>query len=290
MGRRKDGIALLSGIVLCGRCGQRMQVGYSGKDHQHVTYTCNQNQRRYAEPVCQHVPGRPVDEIVTLAVLAALTPEQIDLSLAVIEEIERQQAALRKQWDLRLEGARYAAQLAQRRYEQVDPENRLVARTLERQWEDKLHAYDQLQAEFEHFQQQAPLGLVDTQRQLLRNLVDDLPRVWHADTTSPSERKELLRLLVADVTLTRQETDIRVQIRWHTNLLDTFLVPLPSRGSPHEIDAILHRIRSLSSDHTDAQIAEILNHDHLFSIQGKPFTAKLVSGLRRRHSISKQSA
>jgi DNA invertase Pin-like site-specific DNA recombinase len=290
MGRRKDGVALLSGIVLCGRCGQRMQVAYSGKDHQHVSYICNQRQKRYAEPVCQHVSGRPVDRTVTSAVLAALTPDQVELSLAVIEEVERQQTTLRKQWELCLEGARYAAQLAQRRYEQVDPENRLVARTLERQWETTLQECDQLQAEFDRLQQQAPLVLDDTQRQLLRNLVADLPRVWHAESTSPAERKELLRLLVADVTLTRQETDIQVQIRWHTNELDTFLTPLPHRGTLPETETVIERVRTLSSDHTDAQIADVLTQEGLQTIQGKTFTAKRVSGLRRRHGIYKQPA
>jgi DNA invertase Pin-like site-specific DNA recombinase len=132
-GPRQDGRALLSGIALCGRCGQRMQVVYSGKDHQHVAYVCAHRRRLYAEPNCQRVPGHDVDQTVATALLAALTPAQVELSLAVLEEIERQQAVLRQQWQLRLEAAGYAVRLAQRRYEQVDPENRLVARTLEQE-------------------------------------------------------------------------------------------------------------------------------------------------------------
>jgi DNA invertase Pin-like site-specific DNA recombinase len=290
MGRRKDGTALLSGIVLCGRCGQRMSVDYSGKDHQHVTYVCNQSQRRYAEPVCQHVPGQAVDPCVSSAVLTALTPDQVELSLAVVEEIDRQQVTLRKQWELRLEGARYSAQLAQRRYELVDPANRLVARTLEQLWETTLQDFERLQAEFDHFRQQTPTSLNDTQRQQLRNLVVDLPRIWNAETTSPTERKELLRLLVADVTLTRLELEVQVQIRWHTNELDTYRVPLPSRGAPPEAEATISRIRSLCPTHTDAQIADLLNHENLQTIQQKPFTANLVHGLRRRYGIRKLPA
>jgi hypothetical protein len=206
-GRRQDGAVLLTGIVLCGCCGQRMHVLYSGKDNQLITYVCNHRQRRFAEPVCQRVPGQPVDKVVAQAALAALTPAQIEPSLAVMQEMERQQAQLCKQWELKLEGTRYAARLAQRRYEQVDPENRLVARSLEREWEARLCEIGPLEAEFARQQGQPALALNAHQRQQLASLVQDLPKVWHAETTFWTERKSLLQLLVADVTLTHQETE-----------------------------------------------------------------------------------
>jgi len=289
-GRRQDGAALLTGIVLCGRCGQRLQVVYSGKDSRLITYVCSHRQRRYAEPVCQRVPGQPVDTVVAQAVLAALTPAQIDLSLAVMQEMERQQAQLRQQWELNLEGARYAARLAQRRFEQVDPENRLVARNLERAWEGRLREIEKLKTEFAHQQRQSPLTLNATQRQQLTNLLHDLPKVWHAETTSWTERKDLLQLLAADVTLTRQETDILVQIRWHTNELDTYTVSLPTRGAPPLSDAIVERVRALSQTHTDRQIADTLNQTCIQTAQGRPFTARRVQGLRRRYGIRKRSS
>ena len=288
-GRRRDGSALLTGIALCGRCGQRLQVVYSGKDNRRITYICCHRQRRYAEPVCQRIPGRDVDQVIAEAVLAALTPAQIELSLAVVQEMERQQAELHKQWKLRLESARYAARLAQRRYEQVDPDNRLVARSLEREWEANLHEVERLEAELARQQSQPTLILDASQRQQLANLVRDLPRVWHAAATSWTERKDLLQLLVADVTLTRQETDILVQIRWHTNELDTYTVPLPVRGAPPVPEAVVERIRSLSPARTDSQIADELNQDAIRTPQGKPFTARRVQGLRRRYGIRKQS-
>jgi len=288
--RRRDGAALLSGIALCGLCGQRLHVAYTGKDGQHIAYVCTHRQRRYAEPACQRVPGREVDKIVADAVLAALTPAQIELSLAVMEEMGRQQAELRRQWELRLEGAHYAARLAQRRYEQIDPENRLVARSLERQWEAKLREVERLEAEFARQQSRSPLTLDATQCQQLANLVQDLPKVWHAETTSCAERKTLLQLLVADVTLTRRETDILAQIRWHTNELDTYEVPLPSRGAPPVSEAVVERVRTLSRTHTDSQIADALNQAGIQTPQGKPFTARRVQGLRRRYEIRKRSS
>jgi DNA invertase Pin-like site-specific DNA recombinase len=288
--RRQDGAALLSGIVLCGRCGQRMQVVYSGKDHQYITYICCHRQRRYAEPVCQHIPGRDVDHCMAEAVLAALTPAQIELSLAVMQEVERQQAELARQWDLRLESARYTAQLAQRRYEQVDPDNRLVARTLERQWELALQEMERLEAELARQQSQPTLSLDATQRQQLAELVHDLPQVWQAETTTWTDRKDLLQLLIADVTLTRQEVDILVQIRWHTNELDTHTVPLPVRGAPPVPEFVVERVRALSQSLTDGQIADELNQAGIQTSQSKPFTARRVQGLRRRYGIHKRSA
>ena len=242
---------------MCGRCGQRLQVVYSGKDNQCITCLCCHRQRRYAEPVCQRIHGRDVDQVVTEAVLAALTLAQIELSLAVVQEIECQQAELDKQWELGLESARYAARLAQRRYEQVDPDNRLVARSLEREWEASLR---------------------------------EVERLWHAATTSWTERKDMLQLLVADVTLTRQETDILVKVRWHTNELDTCAVPLPSRGASPVPEAVVERTRFLSPIRTDSQIADELDRDGIRTPQDKPFTAQRVQGLRRRYRIRKRSS
>lgn len=289
-GRRKDGRALLSGIVLCGRCGQRMHVVYSGKEHQHITYVCDRLARSYAQPVCQRISGREVDQAVAEVALAALTLVQVDLSLAVLEEIERQQDLLNQQWTLRLEAARYASHLAQRRYEQVDPENRLVARTLEQEWETRLQEQYHLEADYAHFQNQAPLHLDETQRQQLRSLVEDLPQLWQAETTSWAERKEFLRLLVADVTLTRQESFIQVQIRWHTNQVDTLSVALPSRGAVPIPEPIIERIRALRPTHTDQEVADILNQEGLTTAQGKPFTAGRVLGVRRRFDIHPSSS
>jgi DNA invertase Pin-like site-specific DNA recombinase len=286
-GRRQDGRALLSGIALCGRCGLRMQVSYTGKDHQQITYVCTRRQRHYAEPACQRVPGREVDQAVAELVLRTLNPVQVELSLAVLEEMERQLVALRQQWALRLEAAGYAARLAQRRYEQVDPENRLVARTLEREWEAHLQEQHTLELEWDRFQKQAPLSLDETQRQRLFSLVEDLPQVWQAETTSWTERKELLRLLVADVTLTRQEKEIQVQIRWHTNAVDTLQVALPIRGAAPIPEPIVERVRELSRMHTDREIADLLNQEGRRTAQGKPFTDRRVQGLRRRSNIQR---
>jgi DNA invertase Pin-like site-specific DNA recombinase len=150
-GRRRDGPALLSGLVLCGRCGKRMYVCYSGQTRQHITYLCNTAAMHYAQPACQRVPGALVDQLVTEQLLQSLTPAQIELSMALCEELEHQQTILNCQWQRALEGARYAANLAQRHFQQVDPENRLVAHNLEVEWECALRTLEQLQTDFASF-------------------------------------------------------------------------------------------------------------------------------------------
>jgi hypothetical protein len=209
------------------------------------------------------------------------------LSLAVVDELQRQQAELIRQWQRRLEAARYAADLAQRRYEEVDPENRLVARTLEKQWETCLQEVAQLEAEFADFRSQRPGSLSPEQRQSLLNLSADLPKVWFAPTTSWSERKDLLKLLIADVTLTRHETGITVQIRWFTNQIETGQLPLPFKHGAPTPAIILERIRNLMDTHTDREIANVLNQEGIKTSIGNTFTARIVANTRYRNGIKR---
>jgi len=176
--------------------------------------------------------------------------------------------------------------LAQRRYQQVEPENRLVARTLEREWETALHTVAEVKEAYHQAHQAAPLTLTAEDRTALCSLAQDLPALWAAQSTTIAERKELLRLLLADVTLTRQEDDILVQLRWVTNEVQTWTVPLPQRGV-HTAQEIISRLRELAPTHTDADVAVILNADGYRTAHDKTFTASRVSSLRRTHRIVK---
>jgi DNA invertase Pin-like site-specific DNA recombinase len=286
--RRRDGPALLSGLLLCGHCGRPMHVGYHGTDGAHIVYRCNDRQMHYAEPACQHVPGAAVDRWVLERVFAALAPAQIELSLAALDELERQQALVIQQWQRRLEAARYAANLAQRRYEQVDPQNRLVARTLEQQWEACLAEIARIETEFDAFRRQKSPTLSVEQRQSMLALATDLAAVWSAPTTSWTTRKELLALLIADVTLTRQEAGINVQIRWLTNQVETGQVALPVHGRPPTPASLVDRIQHLCSLHTDHEIADILNQEGLTTSLGNRFRADTVAKTRLRNGIHKR--
>lgn len=287
--RRRDGFALLSGLILCGHCGRPMHVGYQGTNGCRSTYLCNSGQIQYGEKTCQRMPGKAIDRFITDRIMAALTPAQIELSLAVVAELRRQQAELIRQRERRLEAARYAADLAQRRYEEVDPQNRLVAGTLEKQWEAGLQEVAQLEAEFADFRRQKPLSLSPEQRQSLLTLATDLPKIWFASTTSWSERKDLLKLLIADVTLTRHDTGITVQIRWFTNQVETGQLPLPFKHGAPTPAIILGRIRGLLDTHTDQEIADVLNQEGIKTSIGNTFTARIVAHTRYRNGIKRST-
>jgi DNA invertase Pin-like site-specific DNA recombinase len=285
-GSARMGIALLNRLVLCGRCGHPMHVAYTGSGGRYPIYLCRPHRQQGDNTTCQRISALPIDQSVAQVVLSALTPAAIELSLQVVDDAAQQQAALQQHWQHRLERATYEANLAQRRYQQVEPENRLVARTLEREWESALQTVAGVKEAYHQAQQAAPLALTAEDRAALFSLAQDLPALWAAESTTIAERKELLRLLLADVTLTRQEHDVLVQLRWVTNEVQTWTVPLPQRGL-HTSQEIITRIRELAPTHTDADIAVILNADGCRTAHGQTFTASRVSSLRRTHRIVK---
>ena len=216
--------------------------------------------------------------------LEALTPAEVALSLSVLDDVAQQGESLQRQWERRLERARYEVDLARRRYQQVEPENRLVARVLEREWEERLKSLAQTEQEHETVQRENPLILSEVEREELFAITRDLPALWKAESTTVEDRKETLRLLVGDVTLTRRDEDILVQLRWVTNELEEWTVPLPQRGVRTD-PAVLEHIRELALTHTDAEIATCLNEAGMHTARGMVFNTFRVSGLRRTHRI-----
>jgi DNA invertase Pin-like site-specific DNA recombinase len=286
-GPLRSGAALLVGLVHCGLCGQRMRVRYGSHG---FSYACNYAQAKFGAPPCQTVSsGSAVDAAVAQALLAALTPAQVDISLAVLEELEQQAALVERQWTLRLEQARYEAERARRQYNLVEPEHRLVARTLESAWEEKLRALASSEQEYEQYRQQPPLRLDTAQRAAVEALSRDLPRVWAAETTTTEERKQIVRLLLKEVILTRQERQVEVTLHWQTDA--TTSLSVPSRKSrkrrTQTSPEVIALVQEMAAQHTDADIAEILNARGYRSARGHSFTAARVADLRRRYAIGK---
>jgi hypothetical protein len=209
------------------------------------------------------------------------------VSLATLDQIEDQARQVERQGQLRLERARYEADLARRRFLVVDPENRLVARNLERDWNEKLAVVEQLQREQAVSPGGVAVRLSPEERQRILDLAEDLPALWHAPTTTPAERKQLLRLLVKDVTLTKEATTIRVALRWQTEVCTAVEVPRPPRScdARRTPAAVVERLRVLAADHTDDQIADCLNGEGWKSGRGGAFTASKVQWIRYAHQI-----
>jgi DNA invertase Pin-like site-specific DNA recombinase len=214
-GAPRQGPALLAGLVRCGRCGRRMMVRYAGPK-QRVAYTCTRGSADYAEPLCQGLSNaRLLEELVAGQLLAAVQPAALEASLAAVAGVERQRAELQRQWQLRRERAAFDVDRAARQYQACEPENRLVARELERRWEEALKQQRQLDDEYERFVRSAPAELSDTALSSIRALAADLPAVWAAATTTPADRQRIARLLLERVVVTVDKGSERVDVVLH---------------------------------------------------------------------------
>jgi DNA invertase Pin-like site-specific DNA recombinase len=217
MGAVRDGPALLAGLVVCAHCRARLVVHYT-QSHRHPaphTYECTRLRGNYGGPFCQHVPGPCLDTFVGEQVLAALEPAALELSLAAAEQVEQERATLLAHWQQRRERAAYEVERAARQYQAVEPENRLVVRSLERAREAKLEAQQQLEEEYHRFLQQQPRGLSDAERTAIRRLAADIPALWQVATTTAVDRKELVRQVVERVVVAVQGASEQVQVQVH---------------------------------------------------------------------------
>ena len=285
-GAPREGAALLQGIVLCGQCGRRMSVRYAA-DHRTYTYECVQVHTDLAGPTCQFMRGDLVDAAVVRTFLEAMQPAQLEISLATLAELEAQARQLDRQWTLRLERIHYDTDLARRRFLAVEPENRLVARSLEHEWNEKLAEGERLEKEFTTRPSMVAHLASPEDRKRILALAQDVPAVWNAPTTTHVERKQLIRFLVKDVTLTKHATTIHIAIRWQTEACTPLDIPRPRRSCDvrRTSAAVVERVRNLAINHTDQQIANQLNAEGLMPGLGGQFTPGKVQWLRYAYAI-----
>lgn len=279
-GAPRDGLALLQGIAICARCGRLLHVHYTHAP----AYVCDHATQQYGDRRCQTFTTAYIDPFIEQLFLQAVEPARLQAALSALNQIETHRQSLLAQWRQRLERARYDADLAQRRYQRVDPDNRLVAAQLERDWEDSLQQHTRLEKDFRKFQAQQAPPLSESDRQTILALAADLPARWqHA---VPADRKRLLRCLIRDVTLdsfTRPGFS-RLLVRWHTGATITLDVPRPRHGTP-PATGVAERLRQLAQCLSDDQIAERLNAESFPTATGLPWTLARVRAVRRKHAI-----
>lgn len=283
----REGPALLQGLVLCGVCGQPMAVRYHQRQHRRVPYYyCARGPLERSEN-CQAIPGKSIDEAMGRLLVEAMNPMALEVALSVQQELEarlEEADRLRRQ---QVERARYEAQAARRRYWRVDPDNRLVADALEADWNEKLRALDAAQAEYERRRDADKLILDETQRERIAALASDFPSLWQAPSTSDRDKKRMLRLLVEDVTLHKGPEVIAVHVRFCGGGTRSVEVPrpLPSWKSWETPAQTVAEIDRLLEQHTEGEIAHMLNERGLGSGKGGRFRAKTVANIRRRYAL-----
>ena len=202
-GVAREGNALLQGIVYCGICGRKMGVqNHARRESRSPTYICQSSFRDgEADTICQSMTSRPVDGAIVEAFLESVSPMSLEVGLRVLEQLEQDLAVQRRQRELQLEQARYEARLAQRQYDEVDPDNRLVASELERRWNEKLERVTHLEQAYGQAEQEAEWNLTPEERCAIQELSQNLPRLWKAPSTTNQERKRLLRMAIESVQL-----------------------------------------------------------------------------------------
>src|SRR6266852_1098330 len=187
--------SFLVGLLVCGRCGRRLLAAYGGKAH-HLRYTCMRATIDYGVPGCLSLAGAFLERFVAAQVMQVLQPASLELSMAAEQALRTEREQLEAHWHQRLERAHYSAQRAARQYEAVEPENRLVARELERHWEEALGDEQHLQEEYARFRRERPPELTSREREAILRLAHDVPALWHAAATTPQDRQEIVRVVV----------------------------------------------------------------------------------------------
>jgi DNA invertase Pin-like site-specific DNA recombinase len=286
-GPPREGPALLQGLVICGRCGDRMTVRYDQRlGRRYPSYVCQRRGIEHASPTCQIVPGSGVDRAVGALLVKAVAPEALEMALAVQTEVAAQVEEADGLRRRQVERARYEADAARRRFLRVDPDNRLVADALEADWNQRLRDLAAAQEEYERQRVADKRVLGPDEQQGVRALAADFPRIWEDPATPERERKRMVRLLVEDVTL-RRANGIEFHVRLRGGTCESLTIPLPlsawqMRKTPPELVA---EVDALLEDHSDEEIAHLLDERGRRSGAGRPVTAFSIYRLRRAYHL-----
>jgi hypothetical protein len=280
----REGPALLQGLVICGVCGDRMKVVYHVRRGRRVPdYVCDGRTVNDPQPICQWIGGSDVDTAVSDLLLDIMTPVAIDVTLAVQQELQARLDEVDRLRYEQVERAQYEAELAQRRYLRVDPDNRLVADTLEANWNSKLRALHEAQQLYEQERQKDRLVIDEELRTRLHLLATDFPRVWRDPATPDRERKRLARLLLEDVTLLKRD-QLLIHLRFPGGATRTLERPCPRRVTVTP-PSIISEIDRLLDDHAYDAVASDLTARGFLSGYGNAFTGRMIGRLTMNYGL-----
>jgi Recombinase zinc beta ribbon domain/Helix-turn-helix domain len=280
----REGLALCQGILACGSCGRPMSTRYHRNGH--AAYECHSRLDLLNTPTCRSIAAATIDHAVTERLLAALTPSEVALAFAAADQVEQRRSSTTRAAELAVDRARYEADRAERAFHAAEPENRLVTRNLETRWENRLSALAQAADALDKARDALP---PTPDRAALETLVTDMPRLWHADTTSAKDRKRLLRTLIADVTLLPEpdRQHAQIGIRWHTGATDEItltrpLPPGPAKRTPTPAAELIIRLGPTTSNDDLVRLLNTAGHTTGF---GRRFDIDAVQWVRHIHHI-----
>lgn len=291
-GPPREGMTLLQGLVYCGICGRRMTVRYTMNGKCTPTYECNWRKRQgVTHSPCFSFKASLVDPVVGKMVVDVLTPANLSIAINALNQIEKRNTTLNRQGEMNIQRCQYRADLAQRRFEQVDPANRLVAASLEKSWNMELEKLADAEKEHRDYMAKQEKEFPASRKKEITDLASRIPDLW-TKTSNVKDKKRIVRLLVSDITVTRDAVakTLAFNLRWQTGQLQQFNVPLPQNvfDNIRYPEAMVDRVRKLTLLHgDDCTTVDILNSEGKLSATGKPFTKDMVEWIRFKHKIDR---
>ena len=290
-GAAREGATLLQGLLVCGVCGRRMSIRYAMNNKIVPTYECNWKKRQGLTGCsCFSFRADTVDPLIEQKVIAVLTPANVAIAMSALQQIEKRGTAMDKQWQMNIERCQYEADIAQRRFDQVDPANRLVAASLEKNWNLALEKLELANNEYHEHQKKRETEFPSCKRKEIIALATSIPELW-SKTTNIKDKKRIVRLLISDITVTkdRNKKILFLKISWQAGPLEQLQVDLPLNMADRlrYPQAIVDKINALTIQYgDDKKTAALLNQQQILGATGKPFTNSMIKWIRNKHKIN----
>lgn len=288
-GPAREGAALLQGLMICGKCGRHMTVRYTGNGGIAPIYECKGRWEYGRRATCTTVPSPKIDRAVIDRLMQVMQPANLELAIEVMDRLLQEEDEADKGWKLTLERVRYEAERAERQYQQVEPENRLVARSLESRWDEKLSELARLEDEYIQYRSRQSWRPTEQDKAEILALAKELPRIWDAATTTAKERKRIIRMLIEDITIFAEprHPEVRLGLRWRNQCHEEIYTakPIPKATVRKHTQETVELIRQLSCTMTDSQIVEYLNATGQRTPEGRVFTVSSIKWIRYLNRI-----
>jgi len=290
-GPPREGATLLQGLLVCGICGRRVTIRYAVNKAIVPTYECNGRKRQGLTGCsCLSFRANLIDPIIEQRVIQILTPDNVAIALSALSEMEKRNNSLNRQWEMNIQRCQYQADIAQRRFEQVDPANRLVAASLEKSWNRELEKLSLAKSEYQQYQAKQDAEFPPHKKAQISRLAKEIPTLW-TKTTNLKDKKRIVRLLISDITVSKsnQKKTLSLNICWQAGPLEQIHVEMP----PNVADkvrypqATIEKVRSLTLQYgDDKKTVAILNEQGILSATGKQFTRDMIQWIRFKHKIN----